>query len=74
MTILEVVVLLVGAALGWASGALKAQLHSLRRPQSSLGPGGECHRGLATAAAPQPPRGGPGNEQQPHAARQALFA
>ena len=41
MTILDVLAFLVGAALGWASGTLKAHLHSLRRPTASLRPGGE---------------------------------
>lgn len=74
MTILEVVAILVGAVLGWASGALKTQLHSMRRPRSSLGSGGECHRDLGAGDAPQRPRGAPGHLHQPHAARQALFA
>jgi hypothetical protein len=37
MTMADVLALLVGAALGWASGALKAHLHSLRRPQAPCG-------------------------------------
>ena len=74
MTILEMVAALVGAALGWASGTLKAQLHSLRRPPSSLGSGGECHPGLAAPTAAPRPREAPRNEPRPHAARLALFA
>lgn len=72
MTIVEVVAILVGAALGWASGALKAQLHSLRGPQGSLGSGGDCRRGFTAPAAPR--RDAPENEQQPHATRQVMAA
>jgi hypothetical protein len=72
MTILEIVAVLVAAALGWASGALKAHLHSLRRPPSSLG--SDCRPGLAVLAEPAQPREAPRNEQKPHAARQRPFA
>lgn len=71
MTI-EVVALLVGAALGWASGALKAQLHSLHGPPGSLGSG--CRSGLAALAEPAQPHDAPRNEKKPHAARQRLLA
>ncbi len=74
MTILEVVAILVGAALGWVSGTLKAHLHSLRRPQSSVGADDESHPDLAAPPGPQQPRGGRATEHQPHAARQAQFA
>jgi hypothetical protein len=51
MTMLEVVAALAGAALGWSAGALKAQLHSLRRPQRSPGSGGDSI--VTSARAPQ---------------------
>jgi hypothetical protein len=52
MTMLDVFALLAGAALGWASGSLKAHLHCLRRPQASLRAGGSCHPDLVTLPAP----------------------
>lgn len=73
MTILEVVAILVGAVLGWASGALKAHLHSLRRPQGSASAGDESHPDVAAQPDPRRPGGGRATEHQPHAARQALF-
>jgi hypothetical protein len=72
MTMLDVLALLVGAALGSASSALKAHLHSLRRPPASLRAGGECHRGVPALPAPvQLPRG-PGRQDRPGAPGQAL--
>ena len=52
MTMLDVLALLAGAALGWASGSLKAHLHCLRRPRASLRAGGSGYPDFATLPAP----------------------
>jgi hypothetical protein len=52
MTMLDVFAVLVGAGLGWAAGTLKAQLHSLHRPQGALQAGDECCRDLRAPLAP----------------------
>lgn len=74
MTVVEVVAILTGTVLGWASGTLKAHLHSLRRPQGSAGAGDESHPDVAASPDPRRPGGGRASEHQPHAAGQALFA
>ena len=64
MTILEAVALLVGAALGLASGALKAHLHSLRRPQCSLRAGSDGQGDHAMATEPRRSTG-PAADERP---------
>ena len=60
----NVLALLLGATLGWASGALKAHLHSLRRPQAFLRAGGECRLDLPVLPAPVRPPGDPGTQDR----------
>jgi hypothetical protein len=72
VTTLDVLAILVGAALGRGSGALKAQLHSLRRPQASLRAGDECRPGLAALKALVPPPGASEAQDRPGATTTAL--
>jgi hypothetical protein len=54
MTAVEILAAMLGAALGWATGSVKAWLHRLRRPPDSRSDGARHGQDAALSTAPEP--------------------